>query len=328
MAKLKKYGWSKNWYISFTGNGGGKHFTTGTSDRREAQRVLARHLALMDAPPATWIMDDLFDAYLADRQGRVRSWASLKYSLDPVRLSFGSTAAADITKMSVRSYAQARRLLGRKNSTIAKELRTMRQALNFGVKDRWLDKAPHIEIPREDPPKDRWLTRAEAAKLLDACIEPHLKVYIMLALHTGARKSAILNLTWDQVDLERGLVVYPPADPHSRKRTAVLPINDELLETLVWAKSGAVTERVVEFRGRGVQDIKKGFLAAVGRAGVAACTPHDLRRTCATWMTEAGIPTSVVARYLADTEEMIEKVYGHHSPDYLRAAARSLSGSN
>ena len=87
-----------------------------------------------------------------------------------------------------------------------------------------------------------------------------------------------------------------------------------------------MTNWVIEHRGRPVQSIKTGFRAAVRRAGLKHCTPHDLRRTCATWMVQDGIPVAQVARFLGDTEEMIEKVYGQHSPEYLRDAARSLEG--
>ncbi|MBL4612116.1 MAG: tyrosine-type recombinase/integrase [Emcibacter sp.] len=54
------------------------------------------------------------------------------------------------------------------------------------------------------------------------------------------------------------------------------------------------------------------------------CTIHDMRRTCATWLVQAGIPTVKVARMLGDSEKMIEWVYGHHSPDYLIDAAKAL----
>ena len=101
-------------------------------------------------------------------------------------------------------------------------------------------------------------------------------------------------------------------------------MTDTLREALLQAQKVATAYQVIEWRGRGVGSIKTGFRAAVRRAGLKHCTPHDLRRTCATWMVQDGIPTAQVARYLGDTEEMIEKVYGHHSPDYLRDAAAVL----
>ncbi len=120
--------------------------------------------------------------------------------------------------------------------------------------------------------------------------------------------------------------MYPPAHPSSRKRTTIVPMNDTLLAVLSEAREFAVSDWVIEFRGRPVQSIKTGFRATVRRAGIAHCTPHDLRRTCATWMVQDGVQLEKVARYLGATKDMIEKVYGHHSPDYLRDAAKALEG--
>jgi hypothetical protein len=42
-------------------------------------------------------------------------------------------------------------------------------------------------------------------------------------------------------------------------------------------------------------------------------------------MIQAGVPIPEVARFLGNTEKMVERVYGHHAPDYLRRAAAALA---
>jgi len=39
----------------------------------------------------------------------------------------------------------------------------------------------------------------------------------------------------------------------------------------------------------------------------------------------AGVPMPMVARYASVSLEMVERRYGHHSPDWLRQAANALS---
>ncbi|ARC87451.1 hypothetical protein B5V46_01805 [Rhodovulum sp. MB263] len=79
-------------------------------------------------------------------------------------------------------------------------------------------------------------------------------------------------------------------------------------------------------RGRGsVRSIKTGFNAAVARAGIDHCTPHDLRRTAGRFMAEAGVPIEEIAEYLGHTNPNITRsTYARFSPEHLRRAAGSL----
>ena len=53
-------------------------------------------------------------------------------------------------------------------------------------------------------------------------------------------------------------------------------------------------------------------------------TPHTLRHTAATWVMQAGVDKCEAAGFLGMTVEMLDRVYGHQHPDYLRKAARRL----
>ena len=72
--------------------------------------------------------------------------------------------------------------------------------------------------------------------------------------------------------------------------------------------------------------LRHGFRRACERAGIEDCSPHVLRHSAATHMVMAGVPIAEVARMLGDTIATVEKVYGHHSEDYLRRAADALAG--
>ncbi|MGI9449356.1 MAG: tyrosine-type recombinase/integrase [Geminicoccaceae bacterium] len=244
--------------------------------------------------------------------------------MSAVRLHFGAVHPSIVSSVLVRSFISKRTSEGVARSTIDRQLRAFRACLSWGIKNGWKFDIPYIETPGGSPPRQRWLTHDEADRLIACCEEPHVRLFVLVALHSGARTCAILDLTWDRVDLDRNLLLYPPHRPGSRKRTTVVPINQTLVSALEEARECALTDWVIEYRGRPIQSVKTGFRAAVRRAGLDHCTPHDLRRTCATWLVQAGLPLSKVARYLGDSEEMIEKVYGQHSPDFLRDAARSL----
>lgn len=71
-----------------------------------------------------------------------------------------------------------------------------------------------------------------------------------------------------------------------KKGRATVPINNTLMAALQSAYSADVSDFVIEWGGRKVGAIKTGSNAAVKRAGIEHCTPHDLRRTAGRFMAE------------------------------------------
>ena len=83
---------------------------------------------------------------------------------------------------------------------------------------------------------------------------------------------------------------------------------------------------VVHWNGSSVQSIKKAFRSAKRAAGLSEdVTPHVLRHTAATWLMQAGVETWQAAGFLGMTVEMLERVYGHHSPIYQKQAADAVT---
>ncbi len=328
MSELVRYKWSKNWYIRYRDSRGSyRKISTRTSNKDHAEQIKARFNSDLEAPPEPeqQTIDKLLDAYLKDRRGNVSAYDSIFHATKPLKKAFGHTQPRHITDLQNKQYIKARRKEGRSDGTIIKELVTLRAALAYAVRKGWIEKAPHITLPPRPAPKERWLNHKEADQLIAACKSPHIRMFILLALKTGARKSAILELTWDRVSFEQDIIVYPlPGRLHSKKRRAIVPITEGLKAELEQARQLAQSDWVIEYHGQPLRKIQTAWTNTLKESGIAHCTIHDLRRTCATWLVQAGIPTVRVARMLGDSEKMIEKVYGHHSPDYLKDAAKAL----
>jgi len=67
--------------------------------------------------------------------------------------------------------------------------------MHWAVANKWIAAAPYVWVPQKPPPRNRFLTKAEAKKLIDAAEMPHIKLFIRLALSTAGRAGAILSLT-------------------------------------------------------------------------------------------------------------------------------------
>ena len=72
-----------------------------------------------------------------------------------------------------------------------------------------LPAVPKIRLEKEAEGRVRWLESGEEARLLDACRasrNPWLAGIVAVGLETGLRRGELLGLTWDRVDLSRGVI--------------------------------------------------------------------------------------------------------------------------
>lgn len=317
------------WTIYWTENRVPRSYSTRTRDETEARPLFDQWVAFREQPqlPSNPTVSAILTHYLADRKGHVSAYATLEYACKALKRHVGNLLPEQITK---RMYWTKRKREGVSDGTIIREGVTLRAAFEVAVEDKLIPASvvPKISLPPSPPPRDRWLTREEVGKLLAGATTPHTRLFIQLGIGTAGRKEALEGLTWDRVDLERSRIELAlPGRAQSKKRRAVVPINPELRIALEEAKKVAVSDHVIEWRGEPVGNIKKGFAAAAKRADIKRCTPHVLRHTAATWMVMNGVPIEEVARYLGDTVAVVERVYGKHSPDFLKRASLGLQAT-
>jgi integrase len=304
---------------------GSRRLSTGCESRAQAEQFLADYLAHRDRKPATSI-SAILACYLDNRAAaKIPGLQRLAYAHKPLAQFFADKPPEIITDRLCRDYQQHRTAAGIAVATIRTELQALRAALAWAHSTGLTAATPVIALPSRGPARERWLTRDEAARLLDACIAPHVRLFAVIALHTGARKGAILALTWDRVDLvNRRIDLRDPSRSTTRKRAVRVPVNDTLHAELIAAQERATSAAVVEYAGGEIASIRHALDRAAARAGLTGVTPHVFRHTAATWMAQAGVPLWEIAGMLGNTTAMIEQVYGHHSPDHLSRAARAL----
>ncbi len=135
-------------------------------------------------------------------------------------------------------------------------------------------------MPPTPPGRDFWLTRAEAARLLresrrDKRARLHLPLYILIALYTGQRRRAILDLTWKQIDVVTGIVNFnPPGRVPTAKRRPILRVPRQLLAALRRAQLRSSCGHVIAYEGAPVCDVKKSFASAALRARTTELYAH------------------------------------------------------
>lgn len=220
------------------------------------------------------------------------------------------------------------------------ELSFLRAAVNHHLREGLHDKIVTVIVPEKSLPRDRWLTRSEAAHLLLTTwryreqqkgkttgrrSRKHVAQFMLVARYFGSRAGVICTASMESVrpetapwvDLVNG-VFYGKAvrhrDTNKRRQTIRIP-PPLLLHLRIWRKNGQ--SYVVEWRGGPIKRVSKAHKAAARAAGFAVgVTAHTWRHSLATWLMQDGVDVWAAAGYLAMSVETLTRVYGHHHPDH------------
>jgi integrase len=339
-----------------------RHIATGClkSQAREAEKQLAAYIA-EKYQPTRHARDidqidvaDVLSIYLEDCGSRVIDQPKLERCIGRLNDYWGGKVLSRITAAECRAYVNKRGRVGGARA----DLETLRASINHHAKENLHYGIVRVTLPPKGPPRDRWLTRGEAARLIWACWRyrerqtvhrgrrkgeliatdkrplRHLARFILIGLYTGTRAGAIASASpyrqegHSFVDLDQGIFYRLAIGRRAtNKRQSPAPIPPRLLVHMRrWVRRGVVTSHFVEWQGAPVKSVKTAFKHAVKIAGLwGNVTPHTLRHTAATWLMQRGVPIWQAAGYLGMSTEMVERTYGHHHPEYMRAAAEAIT---
>lgn len=141
-------------------------------------------------------------------------------------------------------------------------------------------------------PRTRWLTHLEVTALANA-LDRHRAAHVLYIVATGARLSESLRARRRDTDWPRRVVHI-----HGTKTALAdddIPITAVNEKPLRWSLENAIgKDRLFQPWGK----LHRDLAAACVRAGIARCTPNDLRRTFGKWHRLAGVQVELVAKML------------------------------
>lgn len=320
------------------------------SPPREALDALAAYIAARHAPARergrradAVLVADVLNIYTTDIAPKHARPKETGLRIRALLGFWGDKTLADVTGQSCRRYAEHRG----SPSAARRELEELRAAINHHRSEGLCTDVVSVVLPDKSPPRERWLTRSEAARLIwaawryrevqkgmetDRRSRRHVARFILVALYTGTRASAVCaaalgptpGAAW--IDLERG-IFYRRAEGEreTKKRKPPVRLPSRLLAHLRrWKKLGQ--RYAVEWRAEPVLAVRKAFQRARDDAGLdEAVTPHVLRHTAATWLMHAGTDRFQAAGFLGMSVETLERVYGHHHPDHQADAVENIA---
>lgn len=182
----------ETWWIQYTApNGERIQQSAGTKIKQEAQELHDRLKA------EAWRTRNIGTKARHTWQEAVVRWLnehSYKKSIetDKVRLRwlhrhFTGLFLDEITKAKIDEIKAIKKADGSSNSTVNRTLALIRSLLNIAKTDwEWLDSTPNIKLLPEPSGRVRWLTHAEASRLMTE-LPDHLRLMAQFALSTGRR---------------------------------------------------------------------------------------------------------------------------------------------
>ncbi len=197
----------------------------------------------------------------------------------------------------------------------------------------WRNENPVIGIERyQEEKRDRWLDREELNRLWKVLDRHpnHLTSYVFkLLILTGARKGEVLNSTWDQFDLERGLWTKP-SHLTKQKKTERLPLSKKAVELLHTVKSLNINDSPFLFpskvAGQPIREVKNFWKTVLRLAKIENVRIHDIRHTYASHLVSSGLSLRIVGKLLGHTQASTTQRYAHLADEPLREAAELFGG--
>lgn len=335
---LTRRGKSKVWWIDVRCNGRRIRRSTETDNKRLAEKIHAKVLTQIvedkwfeTLPGENKSFGEMMDRYM-DGHSAINKAASThqrsKSTVKQLKRFFGDFNIAAIHPRDISSYKEKRRKEGASPKSVNNELVLMGHAFNLAMKEwEWVNSNPVSMVSKErvDNLRERWLTRDEERRLLNA--SPRwLQEIIVFALNTGLRRGEVVKLRWPDINISRRTLTLRE---QKNKCVDTLPLNAATMEILqARSKIKSISSDFVFFSKAGTQmdgdNLYRSFGLARNKAGVTDLRFHDLRHTFATRLVQAGVDIYKVQRLMRHKSPQMTQRYAHHNPESLRDGVEVL----
>ena len=308
---------TSTWYIKYYKNGKPILEPTGTEDYDEAVAILRDKMAGLASVqaysdrPERVRMNQLFD--LVIEVGQIRGIVSqddVELIIEKrLRPRFGDMLAQQVTNQEIRRYTKERlaeKKVAKKKTTnsdsnpklfakatINKELAYLRRAFKLGASETppLVIHVPRFEmLDTSDNVREGTLEHEAYRKVRDL-LNPHGRIALVLAYHTGARAGELRHIRIDRIDFKAARINLPGFTTKNGK-PRYLPIFGDMQVEIEMAisKGNPDCPFLIQRDGQQVSKSgwKKNWATACESAGVSAALFHDLRRTALTNMIDAG----------------------------------------
>lgn len=177
--------------------------------------------------------------------------------------------------------------------------------------------------------RDRFLQSDELSKFFKALAEEENKTirdYVLLSLLTGARRSNVQAMQWQDINFERA---EWRIEETKNGTPQTVPLSPEAIEILQNRKPP--NNSIFVFPGSGksghLEEPKKGWKRILERAGIENLRIHDLRRTLGSWQAKTGASLAIIGKSLNHKNQNTTAIYARLDLDPVRDSVNKATSA-
>lgn len=243
-------------------------------------------------------LGEMFEMYIQRHASKAaKTHKALEQDFQRYLKKFKSRGLSSISNQEVEQMHQG---LGEKNGIYAanRTVELLRAVYNKAILWKLFDGSnPAVGITLfKETSRERFLSTEEVQRLFAALYsEPNedLRDFVWLSLLTGARKSNILSMRWQDVDLTAKTWLIPETKNGSGQ---LVPLSNREISLLDERRKRIGGDFVFPSTANSghLEDPRRAWSSLLGRAQINDCTLHDLRRNLGSWMASENVNVALI----------------------------------
>jgi integrase len=264
---------------------------------------------------------ELFAIHLEDAKRHNKSWKedekqfNLYLSRDWKNRRLGEITRADVQRMHLRIGERGKYSANRTLALVGHMFR--RTAADHG----WTGGNPAAGVQKfKEKSRERFLHPDELPKLYAALDDSTMADFFKMSLMTGARRGNVQAMRWEDVSFDRAEWRIPETKNGQPQTVPLSPESVRILARRMSVANGSPFVFPARSGGSHLQSPNREWRRVCKAAGIADLRLHDLRRTLGSWMTGAGVSTSIVGKTLGHKSQAATAVYARVALEPVRNA--------
>ncbi len=325
--------------------------------RAEAQKVLgefatgANPAKVKRALKEELTLSKLFTEYGERHGAKKRAWRDDQQRFrDYLEKPLGKMKLSTITRADISRILSNAEKAGKSVATV-RHIRALASII-FAKAIEWghleTNPAQGVKISGKVVTRDRFLQADEMPRFFSALAEEPsiaMRDYILLAILTGARRSNVFEMQWDEINLSEGTWRIPDTKNGEPQTVTLCPEAVAILEA---RKETASTDKARDskksaikgfvFPGTGktghIVEPRKAVERVMDRAGIPfgrkvpnGVTLHDLRRTLGSWQARTGASLAIIGKSLNHKSQAATAIYARLDLDPVRQSVNAATSA-